>query len=176
MVVEEQYSVVGVLEQRNVSLAVMEAFLPFWFRQSTILQKKKKKQQEMVNHHPEPGKKTRTVLMKRLKLDYDFYQFCLQRLDMQWKSIQNIISIWQKVKWNLLIERRKNVAQVFDQQYKEFENKHLVFSQSWHNHMSGVFPQDDEYMIRLAVAPMNSFILNWHLLVSRKHWCQQFLF
>ena len=59
-----------------------------------------------------------------------------------------------------LIERRKNVAQVFDQQYKEFENKHLVFSQSWHNHMSGVFPQDDEYMIRLAVAPMNSFILN----------------
>ena len=93
MVVEEQYSVVGVLEQRNVSLAVMEAFLPFWFRQSTVLQKKKKKQQEMVNHHPEPRKQTRTMLMKRLKLDYDFYYFCLQRLDMQWKSIQYTNSI-----------------------------------------------------------------------------------
>ena len=33
--VEEQYSVVGVVERRNVSLAVMEAYLPQWFRHAS---------------------------------------------------------------------------------------------------------------------------------------------
>ena len=38
------------------------------------------------------------------------------------------------------------------------KNKQLVFVQSWHNHMSEVFPQDGDYiMIRLAVAPTGRF-------------------
>ena len=40
---------------------------------------------------------------------------------------------------------------------KNLKNKHLVFFQSWHNHMSDVFPQDDYIMIRLAVAPTGRF-------------------
>ena len=31
-VVETQYSVVGVVEERNLSLALMEAYLPRWFQ------------------------------------------------------------------------------------------------------------------------------------------------
>ena len=41
---------------------------------------------------------------------------------------------------------------------KNAKNKQLVFVQSWHNHMSGVFPLDGDYiMIRLAVAPTGRF-------------------
>ena len=39
---------------------------------------------------------------------------------------------------------------------KKAKNKQLVFVQSWHNHMSDVFP-DDYIMIRLAVAPTGRF-------------------
>ena len=39
---------------------------------------------------------------------------------------------------------------------KNAKNKQLVFVQSWHNHMSDVFP-DDYIMIRLAVAPTGRF-------------------
>ena len=85
--VEEQYSVVGIVEMRNISLAVMEAYLPRWFRRATVLQEKESKR-EMVNSHPEPGRHTRSELMRRLRLDYNFYHFCVQRLKMQWKKIQ----------------------------------------------------------------------------------------
>ena len=85
--VEQQYSVVGLSERRNVSLAVMEAFLPSWFSQATSMEEEKGSKREMVNSHPEPGGQTRTELMRRLELDYNFYYFCLQRLEMQWKSI-----------------------------------------------------------------------------------------
>ena len=85
--VEQQYSVVGLSERRNVSLTVMEAFLPSWFSQATSMEEEKGSKREMVNSHPEPGGQTRTELMRRLELDYNFYYFCLQRLEMQWKSI-----------------------------------------------------------------------------------------
>jgi hypothetical protein len=38
--VEEQYSVVGAVERRAVSLAVMQAFLPRWFRGAVSLQRR----------------------------------------------------------------------------------------------------------------------------------------
>ena len=40
--------------------------------------------------------------------------------------------------------------------YKECKKRQLVFVQSWHNHMSDIFP-DDYIMIRLAVAPTGRF-------------------
>ena len=85
--VEQQYSVVGVSERRRVSLAVMEALLPMWFRQAISMEEEKESKKEMVNSHPEPNKETRADLMKRLEHDYNFYYFCVQRLEMQWKSI-----------------------------------------------------------------------------------------
>ena len=85
--VEQQYSVVGVSEKRQVSLAVMEAYLPIWFRQATSMEETKETKREMVNSHPEPSEETRAELMKRLELDYNFYYFCIQRLEMQWSSI-----------------------------------------------------------------------------------------
>ena len=83
--VEEQYSVVGVSEMRNISLRVMEAFLPKWFRGATSMEEEEKR--EMVNSHPEPGEEAKAEMKRRLELDYDFYQFCIQRLQIQWKTI-----------------------------------------------------------------------------------------
>ena len=85
--VEQQYSVVGVSEKRKISLAVMEAFLPIWFRQATSMEEKRETKREMVNSHPEPSEQTRAELKTRLELDYNFYYFCIQRLEMQWNSI-----------------------------------------------------------------------------------------
>ena len=88
--VEQEYSVVGVVEDRKRSLAVMEAFLPRWFRGVVSLQRKGKRndKKEMVNPHPEPGEEVRRVLRQRLNLDFTFYEWVKQRLDIQWKSIQ----------------------------------------------------------------------------------------
>ena len=86
--VEQEYSVVGVVEDRNRSLAVMEAFLPRWFRGAVSLQGKGKGKKENVNPHPEPGEEVRKVLRQRFHLDFTFYEWVKQRLDIQWKSIQ----------------------------------------------------------------------------------------
>ena len=82
----------------------MEAYLPRWFKHATeVLDKEdiiimiiiivlkvqdKEDKREMVNSHPEPGRHTRTELRRRLWLDYNFYHFCLQRLEMQWSKIK----------------------------------------------------------------------------------------
>ena len=86
--VEQQYSVVGVSEMRNISLKVMEAFLPKWFRGATSRRKEEEKH-EMVNSHPEPGEEAKAEMKRRLELDYDFYQFCIQRLQIQLGTISS---------------------------------------------------------------------------------------
>jgi dermatan/chondrotin sulfate uronyl 2-O-sulfotransferase UST len=77
--VEERYSVVGLLERRNLSLAVMEAFLPRWFRGLTQLPDRTSN----TNQHPAPAGPARRELRRRLALDYDFYAFVEKRLLVQ---------------------------------------------------------------------------------------------
>ena len=84
--VETQYSVVGVVEQRNISLAVMEAFLPRWFK--GVFNHLRLVDKSLNNPHPQPSEEVVRVLRKRLKLDYDFYSFVLQRLDKQKRSLR----------------------------------------------------------------------------------------
>ena len=84
--VELKYSVVGVFEQRNLSLAVMEAFLPRWFH--GVFNHLNFKEKPLSNPHPEPSEEVVKVLRERLKLDYDFYSFVLQRLNEQKRSLK----------------------------------------------------------------------------------------
>ena len=67
--VEQEYSVVGVVEDRNRSLAVMEAFMLRWFQGVFSLQGEGTGKKEMVNPHPEPVEEVRRVLRQRLSLD-----------------------------------------------------------------------------------------------------------
>ena len=85
-VVETQYSVVGVVEERTLSLAVMEAYLPRWFQ--GVFNHLNLEEKPLKNPHPEPSKEVVNVLRQRLKLDYDFYAFVLQRLNKQKMSLK----------------------------------------------------------------------------------------
>ena len=84
--VEEEYSVVGVLEQLNVTLTVMELLLPLWFQgartifeQHPILENR--------NPHPEPSVAATKTLSWRLRHDLELYQLIKQRLQWQYTRL-----------------------------------------------------------------------------------------
>ena len=79
--VELKYSVVGVMEKRNLSLAVMEAFMPRWF--ANVFDHLDPKDFPLANPHPDTDEEVAVELGDRLKLDYEFYYFILQRLQLQ---------------------------------------------------------------------------------------------
>ena len=79
--VEVKYSVVGVVEQRNLSLAVMEAYMPRWF--ANIFDHLDPEDVPLANPHPDTDEEVAEELRSRLKLDYEFYSFVLQRLQLQ---------------------------------------------------------------------------------------------
>jgi len=85
---EHRFSVVGVMEHYNISIAVLEAYLPAFFRGASMLPTQKIN----GNHHPEPESDVREILKQRLKLDYELYEFAKQRLFMQWKKIEASVS------------------------------------------------------------------------------------
>ena len=69
------------VEQRNVSLAVMEAYMPRWF--SNIFHHLDPEDVPLANPHPKTDEEVAVELRRRLKLDYEFYFFILQRLRLQ---------------------------------------------------------------------------------------------
>ena len=83
--VELNYSVVGVVEQRNLSLAVMEAFMPRWF--ANVFEHLDPEDVPLANPHPDTDEEVAAELRSRLKLDYEFYSFILQRLQLQQQSL-----------------------------------------------------------------------------------------
>ena len=78
--VELKYSVVGVVEQRNLSLSVMEAFMPRWF--ANIFDHLDHRRW-LANPHPDTDEEVAAELRTRLNLDYEFYSFVVQRLQLQ---------------------------------------------------------------------------------------------
>jgi dermatan/chondrotin sulfate uronyl 2-O-sulfotransferase UST len=84
---ETEYSVVGVLEQLNTSLAVMEALLPRWFLGASSLYQRQPILQNR-NPHPEPGPRARALLEERLGMDIEFHKAVTQRLHWQWNKIR----------------------------------------------------------------------------------------
>jgi dermatan/chondrotin sulfate uronyl 2-O-sulfotransferase UST len=85
--VETEYSVVGVLEQLNTTLAVMEALLPRWFLGASSLYQDQPILRNR-NSHPEPGPRARALLEDRLGMDIEFHQAVTQRLHWQWLRIR----------------------------------------------------------------------------------------
>ena len=81
--VEEEYSVVGVLEQLNVTLTVMEHLLPLWFQGARAFFEQHPIQDNR-NPHPEPSKAAAKILSWRLRHDIELYQLIKQRLHWQY--------------------------------------------------------------------------------------------
>ena len=89
--VEEEYSVVGVLEQLNVTLTVMELILPLWFQGARALFEQHPIQ-DNGNPHPEPSIAATKILSWRLRHDIELYQLIRQRLHWQYTGLtRNLI-------------------------------------------------------------------------------------
>ena len=85
--VDQDFSVVGVLEMFNDSLAVLEQFLPSFFEGAR--EAFPRVEEKFFNHNPHRKvlNKTREILSQRLKYDIEFYQFVKQRLSLQLQKI-----------------------------------------------------------------------------------------
>ena len=77
---------VGIVEQRNLSLAVMEAFMPRWF--ANVFDHLDPEDFPLANPHPDTDEEVAVELYDRLKLDYEFYFFILQRLQLQQQRLK----------------------------------------------------------------------------------------
>lgn len=82
--VEHRYTVVGVLEQFNSSLTVMEHYLPRWFKGAVELIPEK---HPNSHKHEEPSEEAAKVLGQRLSLEIELYDFIKQRLQIQLSMI-----------------------------------------------------------------------------------------
>jgi len=76
--IETRYAVVGVMEELQISLAVLEEILPGWFRGAT--KTKKGNAHRNSNSYEKPSNDTLRELEKRLSLDIELYLFAKQRL------------------------------------------------------------------------------------------------
>ena len=95
LAVETRYSVVGVVEQREESLEVMEAYLPRCFRNARYQDSILKLGKLGTLSNPKPSPLVVAELKVRLKLDFEFYEFVKQRLERQRKKIQKRIFYYQ---------------------------------------------------------------------------------
>ncbi|XP_055609660.1 heparan sulfate 2-O-sulfotransferase pipe [Uranotaenia lowii] len=89
--VESQYAVVGVLEDLNTTLAVMERYIPkffagaadVYFNEVSVLQKINKN-----NFKPPVSEDIKNIVRRNFTREIEFYQFCKQRLYKQYLATQ----------------------------------------------------------------------------------------
>jgi len=84
--VENDYSVVGVLEMFNTTLDVLDAYIPGWFQGARRFYP----EVTVYNHNPHPlvSTKAQDLMKERLKYDIEFYEFLKQRLLKQKEKIR----------------------------------------------------------------------------------------
>ncbi|XP_059474018.1 heparan sulfate 2-O-sulfotransferase pipe-like [Neocloeon triangulifer] len=89
-VLETEYSVVGILELMKESLKVMEAYVPKYLTGILALYKHQDVTEKVKKSlpHPEPSLRALKVLKRQFRSDYELYEFALQRLMLQLKSVQ----------------------------------------------------------------------------------------
>lgn len=95
---EYEYSVIGVLEEWNTTLAVLEHYLPTFFNGATQRYFSTEFEAEkQVNKNPKKysavNDKVIRALKDRMALEYELYEFLRQRLHQQYLSIENILRL-----------------------------------------------------------------------------------
>lgn len=89
--VESQYAVVGVLEDLNTTLTVLEKYVPrffsgassVYFNEVNVLQKINKN-----NFKPPVSEEIKNLVRRNFTKEIEFYQFCKQRLYKQYLATQ----------------------------------------------------------------------------------------
>lgn len=84
--VETQYSVVGVLEDLNTTLAVLEKYIPRFFAGATEIYYNEIKNFNKINKNnfkPPVSEEVKNLLRQNFSREIEFYKFCKQRLHRQ---------------------------------------------------------------------------------------------
>uniref|UniRef100_A0A1I8NXT4 Heparan sulfate 2-O-sulfotransferase pipe n=1 Tax=Stomoxys calcitrans TaxID=35570 RepID=A0A1I8NXT4_STOCA len=88
--VEEEYAVVGTWEDTNITLSVLEHYIPRFFGNAKTIYYEGKDRLGSVNKNnvTRPiSEETRMILSKNLTHEIEFYEFCKQRLYLQYNAI-----------------------------------------------------------------------------------------
>ncbi|KAI8502953.1 hypothetical protein Bbelb_196550 [Branchiostoma belcheri] len=88
--IRRHYAVVGVLEEFSSFLKVLEGVMPQFFRGALTEWKQIESSQvpyQKTNNKIPPSKKTQQILRQRLSLDYQVYDFILERFHIQKKQL-----------------------------------------------------------------------------------------
>ena len=88
--VEKYYAVVGVLENMEDTLRVLEQYVPDFFDGALKVYQaspKKKTNQNMLK--PQVSRTIKQLLAKNMTYEFDFYEFCRQRLYKQYLAINH---------------------------------------------------------------------------------------
>ena len=87
--VEKYFAVVGILEEWQKSLLVMENYVPYFFKNAseTYLKKMKGKHKNSNNIKPKIPKYVKDKVAMNFTVEMEFYEFCKARLYKQYLTI-----------------------------------------------------------------------------------------
>ena len=89
---ERYYPVVGVLEKFNETLTVLEAVMPQYFKGASNVDYTEgyKLEKRMNSDRTKPSKilgMTKSIIKGNMTYEFEFYDFCVQRLQNQFDTI-----------------------------------------------------------------------------------------
>ena len=86
--VEKYYNVVGVTEYMNVTLDVLEAKMPEYFQNAKIVYNDEVKTYQWRNNYKLPvSDEVKHILRRNFTNEIEFYEFCKQRLHLQYNQL-----------------------------------------------------------------------------------------
>ncbi|EDW76757.2 uncharacterized protein Dwil_GK19619, partial [Drosophila willistoni] len=89
--VEKEYAVVGTWEEKNITLTVLEKYVPKYFNHARFIYKLNKtsiKNRNRNNRKPKVDADVREMVRRNFTYEYEFYNFCKQRLYKQYLALQ----------------------------------------------------------------------------------------
>ncbi|XP_053638215.2 heparan sulfate 2-O-sulfotransferase pipe [Cherax quadricarinatus] len=89
--VEKHYAVVGVLEDLNITLTVLEHYIPKFFRGAKHLYWNEVQKFNKINRNiykPPVLEKIKDIVRKNFTREIEFYEFCRRRLYMQYAALK----------------------------------------------------------------------------------------
>ncbi|XP_060659589.1 heparan sulfate 2-O-sulfotransferase pipe-like [Drosophila nasuta] len=90
--VESEYAVVGTWEDTNITLTVLEHYIPRYFANAKVAYYLGKEGLSKINRNNVTrtvSEETRQILRKNLTNEIEFYEFCKQRLYLQYAALGN---------------------------------------------------------------------------------------
>ena len=117
--VEETYSVVGILEDMNKTLKSLEGYVPRFFTGASKLFDENISNSNLTHTNQNPNKKpiknsTRKYLESKFSVEIEFYEFCQQRLNQQVQSLREKTSLGKEKDFQNVISEAKFDIQAED--------------------------------------------------------------